>query len=177
MWKEAVVAQFDIIVRMYLEWFRRPRRCYQASLFSAQDLKLRPPQKQAQIVPILPWRSIDDSADGNHDDGGGTSYQTHNKVCFMILFITIFKKNFSCETKYLSACMYSTIKSTAVLRSFGLHVGRGGSDYPGIRTTEGKFRGPGNIQNKSSLNATVKLHKAEILYLIVYNNSKNNNIP
>lgn len=52
--------------------------------------------------------------------------------------------------------------------------GRGGPDYPKIRTTEGKLRGISNIQ-KSCLIAKLKLIKLEILCLTVYNNDNTNN--
>jgi hypothetical protein len=33
---------------------------------------MRPPPKQARMVPILPRRSIDDAAEGNQDGGDDT---------------------------------------------------------------------------------------------------------
>ena len=47
--------------------------------------------------------------------------------------------------------------------------------YQGIRTTEWKFLGIGNI-HKSSLNAKVKFLKAKILYLTVRNNNNNEQV-
>jgi len=33
---------------------------------------MRPPPKEAQMVPTLPRRWIDDAAEGNHDGGSDT---------------------------------------------------------------------------------------------------------
>jgi len=33
---------------------------------------MRPPPKQARVVPILPRSSIDDAAESNHDGGDDT---------------------------------------------------------------------------------------------------------
>lgn len=38
-----------------------------------------------------------------------------------------------------------SLTTTAVPRSSGLHGGKGGSDYPAIRTTEGQLFGIGNV--------------------------------
>jgi len=51
---------------------------------------------------------------------------------------------------------------------------RYGPDYPGIRTTEGKVRGTGNIQ-KTLLTGKVIFLEEEILYLTICNNNNNNN--
>jgi len=47
---------------------------------------------------------------------------------------------------------------------FGLRMGGGGPDYPGIRITVKQPRGIDNIQ-KSSLNTEINLLKGKILYI------------
>jgi hypothetical protein len=58
------------------------------------------------------------------------------------------------------------------VRSSGIYGGKGGSDYPVIRNSEEELRG---INNKLSFSAKLKLLKAKIMYLAVYNDDNDNN--
>jgi hypothetical protein len=64
--------------------------------------------------------------------------------------------------------------TTVVARLFGLYGRKGGPDYQGIRTTDGKLHGK-VICQESSRGAKVRLLRASVLHLTVYNNDNDNN--